>query len=138
MSVQHKDDNKIKHLEFIQLVITRMNINSFLLKGWTVTLMAAVLAFSAKDSDTKYFWIAFAGIIVFWGLDAYYLLQERLFRCLYNDVRQKDEVNIDYNMDTSNCKKIPHNNWINCILSPTILLFYILLIVISLCIIFIY
>ena len=32
------DENKRKHLEFIQQVITRMNANSFLIKGWAVTL----------------------------------------------------------------------------------------------------
>jgi hypothetical protein len=35
---------KIKHLEFIQNVITRMNKNSFQLKGWTVTIVSAILA----------------------------------------------------------------------------------------------
>ena len=29
-------DDKVKHLEFIQNSITRMNQNSFLLKGWMV------------------------------------------------------------------------------------------------------
>ncbi len=31
-------EQKIKHLEFIQAAINRMAGNSFLLKGWTVTL----------------------------------------------------------------------------------------------------
>jgi hypothetical protein len=35
---------KEKHLELIQAVISRMAGNSFLLKGWSVTLAAALLA----------------------------------------------------------------------------------------------
>jgi hypothetical protein len=42
------NDNKIKHLEFIQGVITRMNANSFQIKGWSVTITAALLALYAS------------------------------------------------------------------------------------------
>jgi hypothetical protein len=34
-------------------------------------------------------------------LDAYYLRQERLFRKLYDRVRQLDEADVDFSMDTS-------------------------------------
>jgi hypothetical protein len=37
-------ENKIKHLEFIQSTVGRMASNLFLLKGWTITLIAAVFA----------------------------------------------------------------------------------------------
>ena len=37
-------EQKIKHLEFIQTTINRMAGNSFLLKGWTVTLTGGLLA----------------------------------------------------------------------------------------------
>ena len=33
------NDNKIKHLEMVQDVIKRMASNSFILKGWAVTLV---------------------------------------------------------------------------------------------------
>ncbi len=36
--MNNSNDNKIKHLEFIQLTITRMNVNSFLVKGWCLVL----------------------------------------------------------------------------------------------------
>ena len=42
------NDKKLKHLEFVQNVITRMNTNSFLIKGWSVTLVAAIFALSAE------------------------------------------------------------------------------------------
>lgn len=43
-------ENKQKHLEFIQMAINRMASNLFLLKGWTVALIAALFALAAKDT----------------------------------------------------------------------------------------
>ena len=42
-------ENKIKHLEFIQSTITRMNQNSFQIKGWMITLVSALLALYASS-----------------------------------------------------------------------------------------
>ena len=80
------DNNKIKHLEFIQSTITRMNQNSFQIKGWMITLVSAVLALYASSEKVVYILIAIVPAIVFWLLDAYYLQQERRFRGVYNDV----------------------------------------------------
>lgn len=78
-------DDKAAYLAMIQLVITRMGANSFILKGWNVTLVSALFALSVKDSNTKFVMIAFLPALAFWILDAYYLRQERLFRKLYQD-----------------------------------------------------
>lgn len=77
---------KIKHLEFIQDIITRMNKNSFQLKGWMITIVSALLALYGGSNNDIYIWIAIAPTIIFWLLDAYYLQQERKFRGVYNDV----------------------------------------------------
>lgn len=79
-------ENKIKHLEFIQSTITRMNQNSFHIKGWMITLVSALLALYASSEKVVYILIAIVPAIVFWFLDAYYLQQERRFRGVYNDV----------------------------------------------------
>ena len=79
-------DNKIKHLEFIQSTITRMNQNSFQIKGWMITIVSALLALYARSEKKLYIFIAIVPAIVFWFLDAYYLQQERRFRGVYNDV----------------------------------------------------
>jgi hypothetical protein len=94
-------DNKQKHLEFIQAAVGRMASNLFLLKGWAITLIAALFALSAKDSNRAYFLIAYIPATVFWGLDGYFLSQERRFRSLYDSVRKFDETQIDFSMDTS-------------------------------------
>jgi len=51
--------NKIKHLEFIQTIINRMAANSFLIKGWAITLVAALFALSSKDTNKNYIIISF-------------------------------------------------------------------------------
>ena len=118
-------DNKVNHLEMIQGVISRMASNSFALKGWAVTLVAGIFALSSKDSDTLYFIVAYIPIVVFWGLDAYYLLQERLYRALYNKVRNLPENEINFDMNTSPSEFHTNKNtywW--CFVSKTILWFY--------------
>ena len=79
-------DEKIKHLEFIQNVITRMNANSFQIKGWTVTIVSALLAIYASTKNNYFILACLFPATVFWFLDTYYLCQERKLRGLYNDV----------------------------------------------------
>lgn len=99
--------NLIKHLEFIQITIVRMAANSFVIKGWTVTLVAAILAFTSKDANPNAASIALIPAIMFWSLDAYYLRTEREFRALYDQVRQnppKDDLEVDFSLDVSKVK----------------------------------
>ena len=88
-----KMNRKIKHLEFIQSNISRMNQCSFKMKGWMITIDSALLALFAASIDkntgsvnTIYLFVAAIPIIIFWILDSYYLQQERKFRGLYNDI----------------------------------------------------
>lgn len=46
------------------------------------------------------FILAYFPAFAFWGLDAYFLRQERLFRKLYDSVREK-KVDVSYSMNTS-------------------------------------
>lgn len=114
-------ENKLKHLEFIQTVINRMAGNSFLLKGWSVTLVVALLALSAKDANHKYIVIAYLPVMVLWLIDAYFLSQERSFISLYNDAKAKDEA--DFSMDIKKFRG-GRNSWVRSFFSTTLLLFY--------------
>jgi hypothetical protein len=80
-------EEDIKHLEFVQAVIARQAGNSFLLKGWSITVAVALFAFAAKDTDPRFAILALFPALAFWALDAYYLRQERLYRELYDHVR---------------------------------------------------
>ena len=120
-------ENKIRHLEMIQGVINRMAGNSFMLKGWAVTLVAGVFALAGRDADKLYFLIAYIPVVVFWLLDGYYLWQERRYRSLYDEVREKPDDAIDFSMKAaagspSGKKEHP---WIKCILSKTEAGFYV-------------
>ncbi len=120
--------DKQKHLEFIQSVISRMAGNLFFLKGWTVTLMVALFALAAKDSDPKFALIAYIPIFIFWFLDGFFLSQERLFRDLYKDVSKLKDKDINFSMDTSKYKVYFKNTWIGATFSRTLILFYLSLI----------
>jgi len=86
------DHTTIKHLELIQGVIDRLANNSFAFKAWAIVLVAAIFAFAAGDADPIFLLVALIPALAFWGLDAYYLRQERLFRALYDAVRKDDEA----------------------------------------------
>jgi hypothetical protein len=83
----------------LQATIARMGQNSFLVKGWSTTLVAALFALAAKDSNPNYGFIAFSSIPVFWWLDGLFLATEKRFRELYDQVSRKDEAQIDFTMD---------------------------------------
>ena len=59
---------KEKHMEVIQGIINRFDSNSFVLKGWAVTLVAGIFALSNKETDKLFYYIACVLILAFWGL----------------------------------------------------------------------
>jgi hypothetical protein len=117
-------DKKHKHLEFLQGAVNRMASNLFLLKGWTITLIAALFALSAKDANKSYVLIAYFPALLFWVLDGYFLSQERRFRALYDHVRKLDESQIDFSMDTAPFRSEWRNTWPGAMLSKTLLIYY--------------
>ena len=93
-------DSKLKHLELVQGIINRMASNSFLLKGWSVTITSALFALAAKDTNPYFIYLAYFPCTSFWTLDGYFLRQERLYRKLYDDVAAKKINKIDFSMNT--------------------------------------
>ena len=84
-------DYMIKEIDIIQGIINRMAYNSFMIKGWTITLVVVTLLL--KGAKYQVF-IAFIPLLVFWFLDAYFLWQERMYRKLYGWVI-KNRLNSD-------------------------------------------
>ena len=80
------NEEKRQHLEFIQNIITRMNTNSFQLKGIAITIVSAFLAIHASTQNVIFVFLGIPPTLLFWFLDSYYLQQERKFRGIYNDV----------------------------------------------------
>ena len=122
--MKYEQNDKTKHLEFLQLAINRMASNSFILKGWDITLIVGLFALTSKDLSHSYLYLAILPALAFWGLDAYYLRQERLFRELYNSVRKSKRKDIDpYSLNTQSANS-DVENWFCTIFSPTVILLH--------------
>ena len=93
-----------QHLSFIQDVISRMNSNSFSMKGWMVAIVSALAAVYASDSYNPcgyiYFVVAIPVVLAFCVLDAYYLKMEKQYRKLYDRVLE-NTTETDFCMDAS-------------------------------------
>lgn len=116
-------ESKLKHLELIQGVINRMAGNSFLLKGWSVTLTSALFALAAKDANPFFVYLAYFPSATFWALDGYFLRQERLYRELYMEVAGTQPNEIDFSM---NAAKFDDNvdSWLSTCFSLTLRMFH--------------
>jgi len=124
-------DNEIIHkeIDLIQGVINRMANNSFLLKGWLISLIAVILALS-KDSilsrDLIYLTTTLIlPVMVFWYLDAFFLHKEKCYRKLYEWVIQNRKTTDEhlYSLDYTRFKNQVKNIW-NIMFSKTLFPFY--------------
>jgi len=122
--MKYEQDDKKKHLEFLQLAINRMASNSFILKGWNITLIVGLFALSLNKSSSSFLYLALLPALAFLGLDAYYLRQEKLFRELYDSIRKMKRKDID--PYTLNTQSVNGNvkNWFYIVFSPTVILLH--------------
>ena len=126
MQKQEYSEQVIKHLEMIEAVVERMGQNSFALKGWTMTLLVAICAFSATGTEHRFVLVAFAPIIVFWFLDSFYLQKERKFRELYKRVVGHEVIIFEMDISNMNGEK---TSFVKCLFSVTEWLFYLVCII---------
>ncbi|REF68394.1 MULTISPECIES: hypothetical protein [Paracoccus] len=89
---------RIKHLEFITQAIGRMAQNSFVARGWCVTVTSALLAIAIERSEARLVFPAVLAIAVFAAIDVFYLRQEKRFRELYDTVRETGDEQISFAM----------------------------------------
>ncbi len=119
---------RLKHLEFVQGVVNRLASASFQMKGWSVVLVSALLVLGTRVGSLEAGVVSLFPILVFWGLDGYFLSRERLFRKLYDNVRQRGaEEGTDFSMDVKALKREGRfwpRDWCAAVLSHTLLPFY--------------
>ena len=119
---------KLKHLEFILGVVNRLASASFQMKGWSVVLVSALLVLGARASSLQAGVVSLFPVLVFWGLDGYFLSRERLYRKLYDHVRVRDrEEDIDFSMEVRGLKskgRFWRRDWCSAVRSPTLAPFY--------------
>jgi len=135
-----------KHLEFIQGIINRNNSNSFMLKGWTLAISAALYALAGSVKNPDIVQIAYIPILLIWGLDAVYLSNERCFVDLYNavvtggyklpsksiykrkvkntEVKYEEGTISKYDMNFKRFKVWRNNKWFTVLWSRTVFWFY--------------
>ena len=94
--------NNVEHLKMIEGVIDRLARNSFALKGWSITLVTALLIFARVNENCLFLLIGLIPVIFFWILDSYYLRLEKRYRGLYDKVRVKDKT--DFSMSIKGIK----------------------------------
>ena len=114
----------VKHLEMTQAVINRLGSNSFQLKGWSMTLIVAAMVLIARyDLQNPTIILAFIlPILGFWILDGYFLWQERLFREVYDEIRQQEAT--DFKMGVMKHRDKPKCTWVSAVFSVTLVIFY--------------
>lgn len=112
-------EQKIAHLTFIQGIINRMGQNSFFLKGWSITIIAALFALAAKDANKLFALVAYFPAFMFWFLDAFFLHQEKLYEKVAED-------NIKSNKYTLNTQPVrPEvDSYFKVVFSKTLLPFH--------------
>jgi hypothetical protein len=91
------------HLPMVQAVVARQAGNSFMVKGWALTLATAVNAYALELGRPGAALVGLLPLLVLAAADLYYLRQERLFRDLYEAVRTGAGQSQPYAMDT-----LPH------------------------------
>ena len=79
-----------KEIDLIQACIRRMANNSFLLKGWTISLLAILLAlFGENTKPTFICLVMLIPLFSFWYLDTFFLQTEKMYRKMYEWVLEK-------------------------------------------------
>jgi hypothetical protein len=106
----------------VQAIISRLAGNSFLIKGWAVTLVTAVLALQGRSATRAALTsLALVPIVTFWLLDGHFLYLERLYRELYENVRTT-QAPIDFSLSTRSFASVRKSA--AATLAPVQLLFY--------------
>lgn len=85
------EDDKIlieeihKEIDLIQACISRMAQNSFMIKGWFVSIYAVVLALLPEKVNMLLLCIALVVVnVIFWYLDGFFLRTEKIYRKIYD------------------------------------------------------
>ena len=117
-----------KELDLIQDCISRMARNSFMLKGWAITVVVITWAIIGTENwGSLSILLLLVPTIMFWSLDAFFLLTEKRYRKLYEWViserLEKKSNAYLYNLNPLRFKEAAGPGW-KCFLSKTLLPFY--------------
>lgn len=129
------NDNKFKHLEFIHNTINRMSSNSFIIKGWIITLITAIFVLSDNEANKNFLFISMITIPTFWYINSFFLQQERKYRKLYDEVRVLENNEIDFSMNTGHITRGKYS-LISSMFSRSIWPLYLIILIVSIIVVY--
>ena len=97
-------DIMLKEIDLIQECIKRMASNSFFIKGWNITVVAACITMVDKYEAPSGYIAAVVACLAFWWMDTYYLRLERMYRRKYEWVLQhrRETFSNAFNLNPAN------------------------------------
>lgn len=122
ISAEKTADLRVKHLEMLQSLITRMASYGASFKSYCITVATTVIGFGFTLHRPLVSALAILPILAFAFVDAQYLRVERRFRGVYNLVRAENwelVPNFEINLETA-----PAEPYWNTAISWSILGFY--------------
>lgn len=123
------ENDKNTYLQMIQEPINRMSTMSSIYKGFCSTIVAGITGLSlGENSNIFVVVLSFLPVLAFASLDIYYLMLERGFRYLYEQVAS-GEHECNYKMDPIRIGNVTEMKKakatvVDCIKSPSFWLFY--------------
>lgn len=125
-------EQRVKHLEMVQAVIARLGNDSFLVKGWAVTVTTVLLGLAVNGKKPALALVAFLPVAIFWILDTYYLQAERRFRRFYEHIRRGSADVQAFKMDgtgpaflrTLSKEERKDVSWLRTAFRPTVIWLY--------------
>ncbi len=130
-----EEEERITYLKMIQAAIDRMSTSSAIFKGFCATIVAGISAISFADTNKWILVLNLVPIVCFLILDIYYLQLEKRFRNLYEAVRNR-EKDVDFDLTPPKTKEMKKADLWYCMKSPSIYLFYVPMIAVSVVTIF--
>jgi histidine triad (HIT) family protein len=94
-------EDRRKHLDFIQAVVTRMSSASSTAKGWLLPVVTGAYGFALTQSDRSVAILGIGAVLLFGFLDANYLRQEKAYRRLYDAVARGTREIPVFSLDSS-------------------------------------
>lgn len=122
LSPEKISDLKLKHLEMIQGLVSRMAGYGATFKSYCITVATAVVGFAVSLQRPAVVFLALFPILTFALVDAQYLRVERRFRKLYDVERKKDWGSVpEFAIDL---KSAPPVGYLGTLFSWSIIGFY--------------
>ena len=94
-------EDRRKHLDFIQAVVTRMSAASSTAKSWLLPVVTATYGYALTQGVASVAVLGLGAVVLFAFLDANYLRQEKAYRRLYDTVARNTREVTCFSLDPS-------------------------------------